>query len=98
MKIEDIKVGETYKLNKSTALVHFVGKEVVFGTVTSPLGGGYETTLLAQSLHPIVKRYVVEQRPPKVGERYFFLGQIFTTTKSDLESIKDPRPVIVEEL
>jgi hypothetical protein len=83
VELKDIKVGERYAYRYSDDEV-----EVVDATpdcdgeicVKVHIDGGWEWRVVAPSdLSPIVRRYTVELRPPKAGEKSVSLaGKTFT--------------------
>lgn len=97
MDIKDIVVGETYQYGRGASTTFRVS-----GKGDSQIVTGYwsdtpceESSAFAKHLQPILKRYVVEMRLPKAGERYF-IGTDTLTAKSGHSECEQRRLVIIE--
>lgn len=106
MKLEEIEVGKTYAefyngaLTKAKFRVTGKGEFRAIGFWTFAHGEVNENESLTHpvNLAPIpvpVKRYVVELRRPREGDRYVYSAEIITESWSRR---LEPRFVIVEEL
>ena len=98
MELKDIKVGERYAWHKSSEVTVKCVEADCDGYIAAMRHTSRGDTVWAlvhpMDLRPIVRRYTVELRPPKAGERYRYADNVIEAVEAF--AADEPRWVIVD--
>jgi hypothetical protein len=98
VELKDIKVGERYAWHKSSEVTVKCVEADCDGYIAAMrhVSDGTAEWVLVQPQHlsPIVRRYTVELRPPKAGERYRYADNVIEAVEAF--AADEPRWVIVD--
>jgi hypothetical protein len=96
VELKDIKVGERYRWSAYDVTVGgtMLDRNGAISAMHHAEGGDLWGRVHPRDLSPIVRRYTVELRPPKAGERYLNGGMTITAVEDF--AADEPRWVIVD--